>query len=227
MPEHDPMVMTLGTFGLLDASDEPAMRDHLDDCADCTDEVVALSRLQSLLESVPPEAFLDGPPEGGDLLLRRTLRRARTETRPHRRIGRLPAVAAALALFAAIGGGVLIGRTSGSSAGPVADAAPANAHVLEASNKALGVSMTVAVVPEPGWVQVHARFRGVTPGTPCKLIVQSYEGDQEVALSWIAPSNQPAAGVALDGAAVVTPQDIASVKVVTFDGRQLVATSGL
>ena len=36
-------------------------------CAACRAELHALSELEAALGEVPPEAFLDGPPEGGDL----------------------------------------------------------------------------------------------------------------------------------------------------------------
>ena len=73
--------------------------------------------MKEFLGEVPPEAFLEGPPEGGDLLLQRTLRevrRARTyrtsQANCAKRRSRWLMVAAAVVVVAgALGGGVVSG----------------------------------------------------------------------------------------------------------------------
>nr|WP_240956086.1 hypothetical protein [Streptomyces thermoviolaceus] len=52
---------------------------HAAVCAVCRRELRDLRETEAVLGEVPPEMFLDGPPDGGDLLLQRVLRRAREE----------------------------------------------------------------------------------------------------------------------------------------------------
>ena len=97
-------------------------RRHLQTCAQCRFDLNELVALRESLDEVPPEAFLDGPPEGGDLLLQKTLRRVRDEEErvaPARSTSRrgLALVAAAVLVVAALGGGILVGRQTGSTDG--------------------------------------------------------------------------------------------------------------
>ena len=67
----------LGAFAL-GALEEPEARvvaEHLVECAECRSQLTELKAMGELLGEIPPEAFLDGPPEGADLVLPRTLRR--------------------------------------------------------------------------------------------------------------------------------------------------------
>jgi len=53
-------------------------------CAMCRREYEELTEMTGVLGELPPEAFLDGPPDG-DLVLQRTLRQIRAETGVRRR----------------------------------------------------------------------------------------------------------------------------------------------
>lgn len=228
-PEHDQTALGLHSLGLLDPEEGASVDTHLAWCDDCRAQAAELTAVRDLLGEVPPEAFLAGPPEHADLLVQRTLRAMRGERGGRRK--RLAVAGFAAALAATFALGTVAGHLGAATPQPSAigstdgTALPANTRTWSATDTATGVRIAVQVLPESGWVQVRAHFFGVPPGQPCRLIVESRQGDDEVALSWIAPSDQPASGVALTGAAVVAPDDIAVIKVVTFDGRQLVAAT--
>lgn len=77
MSEHDRSQLGAYALGALEPAEAQAVRDHLTGCTDCRDEVAGFEDLKEVLGEVPPEAFLDGPPPDGELLLQRTLREAR------------------------------------------------------------------------------------------------------------------------------------------------------
>ena len=109
--EHDRSPLAAYVLGGLSDEEKAALDAHLAGCDECRAELTELSELEAMLGEVPPEAFLDGPPDGGDLLLQRTLRQVRKERvqagRPRRFL-----VAAGVAglVAAALAGGTLIGR---------------------------------------------------------------------------------------------------------------------
>ena len=116
---HDPGELSAHALGLLGGAQARAVEQHLAGCAACRREWSELRETASVLESVPPEMFLDGPPEN-DLLLQRTLRQIRTETgtrRNRRRFGL--AVAAAVVAAALLGAGAFVGQQLAPPPAPV------------------------------------------------------------------------------------------------------------
>lgn len=77
--EHDRDALGAFALGGLDADEARRVGEHLAGCAECRDELAELNELKDLLGEVPPEAFLDGPPDD-DMLLQRTLRQVRAES---------------------------------------------------------------------------------------------------------------------------------------------------
>ena len=59
---------------------------HLAVCGWCTNELRELREVTALFNGMPPELLLDGPPDGSDLLLRRTVRQVRREAGRRRRV---------------------------------------------------------------------------------------------------------------------------------------------
>ena len=118
MTDHDQSLLGPYVLGVLEPGDVREVEEHLPGCADCRQQLAELEEMKELLGDVPPEAFLDGPPPDGDLLLQRTLRASRDDAGPTvspvaaPRRPRLLLVAASAAVIAAsaLGGGVLIGR---------------------------------------------------------------------------------------------------------------------
>ncbi len=227
--EHDHESLGAYALGALAPDEARVVHAHLAGCADCWREVAELTDLQDMLDSVPPEAFLDGPPDDGELVLQRTLRQLRAEQGGQPRRARFPVAAGVMVIaVAALGGGVLLGRQTapgGEAQGPQSSIvqAPPGARNGEVTNPVSGVSMAVRLTPLTGWVRVHAVVRGVPGGKQCLLLVVPREGDAMVAGSWLASGKDTQDGTSLDGAALVDPKQVRSVDVVTTDGEELVS----
>jgi hypothetical protein len=215
-PRHDPVELGALALGLLPPEQAAAARRHVTGCAMCRREYEELREMTSVLGDLPPEAFLDGPPDG-DLVLQRTLRQIRAETGMRRRRRLLGVVAAAAVVVAAVaGGGVAIGRASvplvpppGSSVG---------ALVLTGSG-AGGTAMRVSLGPANNWVRLTASVTGIPAGERCRILVVSRGGSQEVAGSWVV-SGSP--GGSVDGSAAVALNDVAAVVVQNEAGHEFV-----
>ncbi|MFD7905896.1 anti-sigma factor family protein [Kitasatospora sp. NPDC059747] len=219
-------------LGALDPAEAAAVERHLADCPACRQEVTELRELETALGEVPPELLVDGPPEGGDLLLQRTLRRARAERgsalrRRRARIGAAAAVAAAAALVA----GIALGRTTAPAppvaAGPapsttVATPPPAGTRTGSATDPATGARMTLTVTPAMGWVRVNAAVTGIPAGQRCHLVVNGKGGTKADAGGWLVSTVGAKSGTTLDGSAIVAPEDVASVSVVNESGQTFV-----
>jgi Putative zinc-finger len=230
--EHDRESLGAYALGALTPDDARAVDAHLARCADCQREVAELTDLRDMLNSVPQEAFLDGPPDGGELLLQRTLRRMRVEQGGQPRQARFLATAGVVVIaVAALGGGVLLGRQTApgvEAQGPqsgIVQAPPLGTRTGEATSRVSGVSMTVNLTPLTGWVRVRAVVRGVPAGTQCELLVVTSEGDAVVAGSWLASGKDVRDGTLLDGSALVDPKQVSSVDVITTEGEELVSVS--
>ncbi|KDN21663.1 anti-sigma factor family protein [Amycolatopsis rifamycinica] len=222
----------LGAYalGALDASEAADFeRRHLQTCAQCRFDLNELVALRDSLDEVPPEAFLDGPPEGGDLLLQKTLRRVRDEegrAAPARTSRRgLALVAAAVLVVAALGGGVLVGRQTASSdvAVPVQPTVVPGTKDVRATDASTGVQLAASVAPFQGWVKVNVAVKGVQAGEKCLLQVTTKGGQTVTAGSWQVSEKWESQGFSLDGSALVAPDDVKSVDIVTVDGRKLVS----
>jgi hypothetical protein len=173
--------------------------------------------MTGVLGELPPEAFLDGPPDG-DLVLQRTLRQIRAETGAHRRRRVLGMVAAAAVVVAAIaGGGVAIGRASVPLVPPPGTSAGA---VVLAGSGADGVTMRATLGPAASWVRLTASVAGIPAGQRCRILVVARDGSQEVAGSWVV-SGAPG-GVTLDGSAAVALPDVAAISVQNEAGKEFV-----
>lgn len=217
---HDPEELSAHVLGLLDAAQSRALEEHLAVCPDCRAEWEELHQMVDLLDDVPPEAFLDGPPDGGDLVLQRAIRRVRRETVARRRRRILTLVgAAAVALAVVLAGGVMIGRTT---APPIIAAAPAlspDAVALSGGGDR-GVAMTASVSPAAGWVRLRATVVGIPAGERCRLVVVAADGRREVAGSWLVSPAGEREGTTLDGSALVAPDEVAAVVVENEAGHE-------
>ncbi|TDV55408.1 anti-sigma factor [Actinophytocola oryzae] len=222
-PAHDRAQLGAYAIGALDPAEARMVHDHLNGCRECQREVQELMMIRRALDQVPPEAFLDGPPEHGDLLLRRTLRRVATETEaaapPRRRMTGVY-VAAAAAVVVALGGGIVLGRQTAPTdnvAGPTFTVAttPSNARIADATDSETGATMNVALEPKKGWVWVDATATGLPEGKPCALYVISKEGDKVLAGTWQV-SAEGAKRSRLAGMALVSPDDVKAITIETM-----------
>jgi len=83
---HDLEQLAAFAVGLLDGEGARATGDHVAGCPRCRRELTDLRAVDGALRRMPPELFLDGPPQGGELVLRRTLRQVQRESGTRRRL---------------------------------------------------------------------------------------------------------------------------------------------
>lgn len=219
--EHDPGELGALALGLLDPQRTRAVEEHLARCPACRRDLEDLTAVTDLLGEVPPEALLEGPPDG-DLVLHRTLRQIRAEAAAdrRRRLGsRIAAAAAAAAVLA--GGGIAVGRATAPDPVVVTTAAPATGVTLRGDGVP-GVTMAAVVSPAAGWVRVSANVRGIKAGQRCRVIVLARDGSREVAATWLASARGEREGTQVDGAAIVAPDQVAGVAVENEAGEEFV-----
>jgi anti-sigma factor RsiW len=224
-PAHDRAQLGAYAIGALDPVEARMVHEHLGGCLDCQREVSELMMIRRALDQVPPEAFLDGPPDSGDLLLRRTLRRVAAEASPPPRRGvtGLVVVGAAAAAVALVGG-IFLGRETGTSDTPQAaqtvtvEPTPTNARLAEATDPQTGVAMQIALEPKKGWVWVHGTAQGLPANTPCELWVIPKEGKPVSAGTWLV-SEDGAKMSKMEGMALVAPDEVEAIQVRTMSGK--------
>ncbi|MEU8773637.1 zf-HC2 domain-containing protein [Streptomyces sp. NPDC048606] len=233
---HEEELLGPYVLGVLDEQDVRRVEEHVGDCVRCREEVAALREMESVLGEVPEEAFLDGPPQGGDLLLQRTLRQVRGErVAAARRRTALVGLAAAASLALVFWAGARLG---GQEAGPVAldpppspgvsapaSPPPAGTRVASATDAGTGTRMTVRVTPAPKWVRVNAAVTGVPAGERCRLVVVGKDGTRTVAGGWVVGTAEhgEGKGASLDGSAAVDPANVKAVVVENESGRTFVS----
>ncbi|MFE1547893.1 zf-HC2 domain-containing protein [Streptomyces sp. NPDC058718] len=233
---HEEEVVLLGPYvlGVLDDAEAGRVEAHAAGCESCRGEVEALREMETALGEVPPEAFVDGPPEGGDLLLQRTLRQMRAERAGVRRRRQAVTGLAAAAVLAGVfwagtalpGGGAPVALPPSPVPSVTAPPMPPpGTRVASATDTSTGARMTVRVTPAAGWVRVHAAVTGVPKGERCTLVVVGRDGSRTTAGSWVVGAGSRAGegkGAGLDGSAAVAPADVAAVVVENEAGRRFV-----
>jgi hypothetical protein len=236
--EHDRSLFGAYTLGVLDPDEVRAIDEHLATCDECRAELDELAEMKEFLGEVPPEAFLDGPPEDGDLLLQRTLRQVRSESAsidtpqpvPQVKTGRsrglLAAAAVAVIAGASLGGGVLIGQNIGEPSAQVSSTPTgpiAGEKHATATDAGTGTTMAATVIPKAGWVVVHIKADGLPAGAQCELRVVDKAGHSFVAGSWLVSEKLARQGSTIDGTALVPITQVKSVDVVTIQGKRMVS----
>uniref|UniRef100_A0AAU2JKJ2 Zf-HC2 domain-containing protein n=1 Tax=Streptomyces sp. NBC_00049 TaxID=2903617 RepID=A0AAU2JKJ2_9ACTN len=232
---HEEVLLGPYVLGVLDDEEARRVEAHVSGCVQCREEVTALREMEAALGEVPDEAFFDGPPQGGDLLLQRTLRQMRGERAgERRRRAGLSGLAVAASLAAVFWAGTQLGAGESESVAlplPPSPTASASATPVpgtrlgSATDPGTGARMTVQMTPAAKWVRVHAAVTGVPPGERCRLVVVSKDGTRTTAGSWVVGSQQngESKGAALDGSAAVDPADVKAVLVENESGRSFVS----
>ncbi|QXE35439.1 DUF3379 domain-containing protein [Streptomyces sp. GMY02] len=216
-------------LGLLDADARSGLEEQIEACEACQVELADLRALEAELGEVPPEFFLEGPPDDGELLLHRTLRQVREEHAVTRRRRTLVVgLAAACLAGVLLGGGFVAGqaqnpsKTIASRSGP---AAPDGGVTASATDATTNAAMKVSLTPAAGWVRLNAAVSGLQPGEKCRLVVLSETGEREIAGSWVVGEQKQTAdgeGLELTGFAAVPMDQVKSVAVENDQGEQYV-----
>jgi Putative zinc-finger len=216
---HYPEELGAHVLGLLDPVQSYAVEEHLAGCPACRREWEELRGMVDVLDYVPPEAALEGPPDA-DLMLRRTLRQVRKEGGAQRRRRRFAGAGVAAAVIGVVlVGGVQLGRETVPPlpVTPPVAAEPSGDSVVLTGGGAPGVSMTTTITPAAGWVRLTTSVQGIPPGQRCYVVVEARDGTREIAGSWVV---SPAGSVTLDGSALVPIDDVAAVVVENDEGRE-------
>ncbi len=230
---QDSSTLAALALGALEDGELREVEEHVSGCDWCRAELDELDEVRAALDELPPEALLEGPPEGGELLLQRTLRAARAERTSRRLPRRLLGVAAAAAVAVlAVGGGVLLGRGTTpqprdvpTAAGQTTATLPPGTRFASATDPASHAGITVRVEPAAGWVRVNAAVTGIPAGQRCRLVVIGKDGARELAGSWQVSAIGAREGTTLDGSALIAPTDVTAVRVENFDGHQFVTVN--
>ncbi|WP_037363936.1 anti-sigma factor family protein [Amycolatopsis orientalis] len=215
--------------GQLASGEQRDVETHLDGCERCRAEAASLREVQSFLGELPPEALLDGPPVGADLVLQRTVGQVRAEARTRAGRGRSMAiVAAAVVVAAALGVGVLVGRSSSGPAvavpttPPPATSAVPGTKVVSGADASGKTRLTANIVPQSGWVRVDGSVTGIPAGEKCLLVVLGKNGQRQVAGGWLVSERAARDGAYLYGTAVVDPAQVTAVVIENTAGHRFV-----
>lgn len=231
MSEHDRSQLGAYALGALEPDEIREVDEHLATCPECRAEVAELEEMKEFLGEVPPEAFLEGPPSDGDLLLQRTLREVRTTATatvtpaaapPAKRRSRWLAVAAAVVVVAgALAGGVVIGRQSVDQT----DVPVAGSRQVTATDTTTGATMATTVEPRAGWSWVQVQIKGLKAGAECQMLVTDKAGKAWVAGTWkVSEKSARENNSRFEGGVLVPIDQVRSVQVRTLQGQNVVTT---
>ncbi|WP_409462933.1 anti-sigma factor family protein [Amycolatopsis sp. GA6-003] len=214
--------------GQLASGEQRDVETHLDGCERCRAEAASLREVQSFLGELPPEALLEGPPVGADLVLQRTVGQVRAESRAQAGRGRSMAIVAAVVVAAvALGVGVLVGRSSSGPAVAVPTTPPPastvpGTKVVSGADSSGKMRLTANIVPQSGWVRVDGSVTGIPAGEKCLLVVLGKDGQRQVAGGWMVSERAARDGAYLYGTAVVDPAQVAAVVIENTAGHRFV-----
>lgn len=224
MSEHDHTQLGAYVLGSLEPDEVRAVDEHLAGCAEARKELAELEEMKEFLGEVPPEAFLDGPPADGDLLLQRTLREVRAAAPaapPKRRRPWLLVAAAVVVVAGALGGGIVIGRQS---VDEVASTTPAGSKEVTATDATTKVTMATTVEPRAGWSWISVELTNLKAGAECEMLVTDKAGKTYIAGSWVVSEKAAREGSRFGGGVLVPVDQVKSVQIKTVQGEHVVTT---
>lgn len=253
MSEHDHSQLGAYALDALEPDEVRAVDEHLAGCAECRQEVAELEEMKEFLGEVPPEAFLDGPPADGDLLLQRTLREVRTvaaaevaeagaepAATSHREPAaghHAPAHAAGASrkrgpwLLVAAAVVVVAGALAGgvligrqSVDVEVADPTPAGSKQVTVTDTATNVKMATIVEPRAGWSWIRVNLTNLKAGAECEMLVTDKAGKTYVAGSWVVSEKAAREGSLFGGGVLLPIDQVKSVEIKTVQGEHVATT---
>ncbi|MFW6204884.1 MAG: anti-sigma factor family protein, partial [Actinomycetota bacterium] len=178
MTTCDDVRVALGALavGALEPGEERRVREHLEQCPGCAEEMAGLSSTVAALGLVDP-AEIESPPEPSPDLLQ-GLRARVTAARRRRRFAAVASVAAS-AVIAGVAGFGLGNQGFGQGSGPdSAEPAAAETPVVSVSGSEQGIALQVDAW-DKGWgTAVQAEISGVPSGYRCSLVAVGGDGSR-------------------------------------------------
>jgi hypothetical protein len=215
MPEHEDMVLAVGPYllGALDPEDRRAVRDHLDTCELCRDELIRLAAVPGFLSHITPRQA-DPDAEAPAELRARLVDQVLAERAANQRRTQLMAAAVALLVF--LPAGMFVALRIGSSL-----AEPNAPTVVETVPEFLPMESEDSVQGEIAWTAHDwgVEFDLVTWAAPegqrLRLIAVDQQGREEQAAVWLGSGGR----IACPGQTSLRADEIARV-VVRDDGDE-------
>ncbi|GLY83624.1 anti-sigma factor family protein [Actinoallomurus iriomotensis] len=223
--------LSLGVYvlGAIEPAERSEVDAHLAVCRRCRDELASLAGLPAMLGRVTEEQIEQLAPPPAELL-ESVLSKAADESRTRRRRERALWIAAAAALVVVLGVGVraMMGSDGGGDVAersprpPAATTAPTTGPITTVSTKdpATGVRAQIDMQPKLWGTAFNVRLSGAPPGSHCHLVATDKKGRKDIAGGWETQYEAGAASFA--GSSMIQKSDLASVEVLTTEGRRLV-----
>jgi putative zinc finger protein len=219
--------LSLGVYvlGAIEPAERAEVDAHLSVCRRCRDELASLAGLPAMLGRVTEEQVEQLAPPPAELL-ESVLTRAADESRARRRRERVLWIAAAAALVVVAGVGI---RTmTGGGGGTVAGRSPspsaatgAPTTTVNADDPATGVHAQIAMQPKLWGTAFTVRLSGAPAGSHCHLIAIDKKGRKDIAGGW--EVQYMAGSTSFAGSSMIQKADLASVEVLTTEGRRLLS----
>lgn len=218
--------MDVGAYvlGVLDDIEMARFEHHLAICTECGEQLDELSGLVPILAELGPAGAGSPMPPSGDALLRKLVDRVTVERGVQRRRRWLSLVAAAVLV---VGGptAAYLAADSGSHAPVVAVD-----ETHSTTDSSSGVKATVDMTEKKWGTDLAVTIAGVKGPLTCRAVVVSKDGSEQTISNWTVPT--AGYGVAgqpdplkVEGGASLNMDDIASVYVITTQGKRLVSVS--
>jgi putative zinc finger protein len=218
--------LSLGVYvlGAIEPAERAEVDAHLRVCRRCRDELASLAGLPAMLGRVTEEQIEQLAPPPAELL-ESVLSKAANENRARRRRERALWIAAAAALIVVVGVGIR--ATMGSGGGTIAERSPrppaattAPTTTVSAKDPSTGVRAEIGMQPKLWGTAFTVRLSGAPEGSHCHLVATDKKGRKDIAGGWEVQYLDGSASFA--GSSMIQKSDLASVEVLTTEGRRLV-----
>lgn len=221
MSEHVSAGLGAYVLGALEPAERAQVETHLPFCPACRDQLAAIAGLPGLLSHLRPEDLDAGEgSEDSELtapgadVLRRTL--TELASRQRRRLTRTRVLGAAASVLV-LAAGAEIATTLATPSAP--HQAPFT--TVAAADQSSHAAAVFELHPQPWGTGVTVRLQHVPAGTHCRLITIDHRGQQQTISSWQADYDGAAS---INAASDLAPTDIATLKIITANGRIIIST---
>jgi anti-sigma factor RsiW len=216
MSTPDPITTTLGAYvlGTLDASEHAVVKNHLAECAPCSEERTRLAWLPELLAQLDTTDlhFVETGGLGPDdrLVDRALVALAQRRSRVPGRV-RLLTAAAGIALVAAA---ATLGFQQHNRSQDTFD------RKVSATNAVSGIHAVLQLRREPWGTALRLSLNGLPSGTHCHLVAVLTNGQRQNAGTWQSTYERPAN---ISAAADARPDQLTSIDVMNDRGVRLIS----